>query len=45
MPISLIDGIKERANLLGVPYQALIKIKLSEILKDTPELERPEQNI
>jgi predicted DNA binding CopG/RHH family protein len=33
MPVSLIYGIKERANALGIPYQAWIKMKLSELVK------------
>lgn len=37
LPISLIDGIKERANFWGVPYQALMKLKLSEIIDDKPK--------
>ncbi|MBZ0282483.1 MAG: BrnA antitoxin family protein [Anaerolineae bacterium] len=32
LPIYMIDRIKERANALGMPYQALIKSKLGELL-------------
>jgi len=33
LPEYLIDGIKEKANRLGVPYQSLIKLKLNELLE------------
>ena len=36
MPLSLIHGIKEKANAMGIPYQALMKMKLSELVEDTP---------
>ncbi|MBZ0098429.1 MAG: BrnA antitoxin family protein [Taibaiella sp.] len=39
MPSSLINSIKERANAVGVPYQAWIKLKLSEIIQDTPNIQ------
>ena len=34
MPLSMIYSIKEKANAMGVPYQAWIKMKLSELLQD-----------
>jgi predicted DNA binding CopG/RHH family protein len=37
MPLSLIYRIKEQANAAGVPYQAWVKIKLSELLGDNPQ--------
>lgn len=34
LPLTMIAGIKERANAMGVPYQSLMKMKLSEIVQD-----------
>lgn len=39
MPSSLINSIKERANAVGVPYQAWIKLKLSELIQDRPNIQ------
>lgn len=33
MPIALIEQIKQKANSIGVPYQAWIKMKLSELVE------------
>lgn len=42
LPVYLINGIKEVANSLDVPYQMLIKQKLAELLEDhtTPKVAR-----
>ena len=40
MPLTMIHGIKERANAVGIPYQAWIKMKLSELLREGSKSEK-----
>jgi predicted DNA binding CopG/RHH family protein len=37
LPVYLIARIKEKANAMGISYQALMKIKLFELIKEPPK--------